>query len=210
MLRQIRHRKARSGAPLLALALLALPTVTGCAGGTPPPATVLALPTGAECAGAVPPSASAEASISALSWPRTLDHPSTPETHRRAVEGLFAITHLGQMLERTLDTSIKVQIDANPTIRPFESVMRKFMAKYLSLEGIREPISRLYMDRFSELEILQLTAFYRTPLGQRTLAELPKIMEEGSKIGMSLVKDHMNELKEMIRAQVERDGGKGI
>jgi uncharacterized protein len=48
----------------------------------------------------------------------------------------------------------------------------------------------------------QLTAFYRTPLGQRTLTEVPGIMEESSKIGMTMVQDHMGELMQMVREEL--------
>lgn len=205
MIEPISSRTARPGALLVALALAASPFVTGCAGAAS--STVVAMPAAADCAGGGANAASADASISALSWPKKLDHPSTPETQRRAVSGLFDVMHLQQVLEVALDNAIKVQMEANPKIRPLESVMRKFMAKYLSLEGVREPMTKLYVDRFSELEILQLTAFYHTTLGQRTLAELPKIMEEGSKIGLTLVKDHMAELQQMVREHLEQGGG---
>jgi uncharacterized protein len=173
----------------LALALLALPSATGCAASPSPPPTA-------------PPAGAAPAS-EASPWPQELDHPSTPETHRRAVYGLFDVMRLKTALESALDTSLRTQIEANPKLRPLEPVMRRFMQKYLSIEGIRDPLARLYMDRFSELEIVQLTAFYRTPLGQRTTTELPKLLEEGGKIGMRLVQDHMDELKDMIRQHIQ-------
>jgi hypothetical protein len=168
---------------IVALALLALPSATGCAGATPAPVA---------------------APVEAPPWPAALDHTSTPETHQRAVDDLFATLNMKQLMDVALDNAMKVQIEANPKIAPLEGVMRKFMAKYLSLEGIREPLSKLYMDRLSELELVQLAAFYRTPLGKRTLVELPKMLEEGSQIGMKRVQDHMQELKEMIQAELIR------
>jgi len=142
--------------------------------------------------------------VSAASpWPQELDHPSTPETHRRAVYELFDVIHLKSTLEQALDTSLRTQIEANPKLRPLESVMRRFMAKYLSIDGIRDPLASLYMDRFSELEIVQLTAFYRTPLGKRTIDEVPKLLEEGGRIGKAKVQEHMDELKDMIRQQLQ-------
>ncbi|MEO7593906.1 MAG: DUF2059 domain-containing protein [Byssovorax sp.] len=189
MLEHLRSGKARAGASLLALALFTLPAATGCAGGTPQPV-------------------SAETSTSAFAWPDKLDHASTPETQRSAVDGLFEVMHMQQVLDASLDAAMKAQLEGNPKIRPFEPVLRKFMAKYLSIEGLREPMTRLYVARFSELEIVQLTAFYRTPLGQRMLAEVPKIIEEGGKIGMNLVKEHMDELIDMVRQHVEQGGGR--
>lgn len=192
-----RTRAARA-ASLLALALVASSAATGCAGASSSPSTA------ADCANV----ASAQPSPSAgPPWPQALDHASTPETHRAAVDGLFEAMHLQQVLDIALDNAIKVQLEANPKIRQFEGVMRRFMGKYLSLKGVREPLTRLYVERFSELELVQLAAFYRTPLGERTLSELPKLLEEGGKIGLSLVQEHMDELKSMIRDEMMRSGG---
>jgi len=138
-------------------------------------------------------------------WPAQLGHASTPETHRQAVADLFIVLHMEEQLRSGMDLAMNNQMLANPNLRPFEAVMRKFMTKYLTLDAIREPMTRLYMDRFSELEIVQIANFYRTPLGQRSVAEVPKLMEEGSNFGRQLVQDHMGELQDMIREQIERD-----
>ena len=140
-------------------------------------------------------------------WPAQLDHVSTPETHRLAVYELLAVMHMQEQLSSTLDIFLNSQLEANPNIRPFEAVMRTFLMKYLSLDAIREPMATLYMARFSELDIVQITSFYRTPLGQRSVSEFPKMMEEGSKLGRRMVEEHMPELQQMILDQIQRDGG---
>lgn len=140
-------------------------------------------------------------------WPAQLDHVSTPDTHRRAVHELLEVMHIQEQLTSTLDIFLNSQLEANPNIRPFEAVMRTFLIKYLSLDALREPLATLYMQRFSELDLVQITAFYRTPLGQRSVSEIPKMMEEGSKLGRRMVEAHMPELQQMILDQIQRDGG---
>jgi uncharacterized protein len=166
----------------------------------------LAIATG--CASTAPTAVCPETQVAASLWPATLDHPSTPETQRAAVNRLFEVIQLQSELDHALDLNFKIQMEENPTIRPLESIMRKFLSKYLSLDGIREPLARLFMDRFSELELVQLTAFYKTPLGQRSLTELPKLTGEGSKIGMKKVQEHLKDLEEMVRQQIESGQGK--
>lgn len=139
-------------------------------------------------------------------WPQALDHASTPETHRRAVTDLIVAMEMEAQLRAAIDAAMKMQVQIKPELQQFEDVLRAFLGKYLSLEGVREPITQMYMARFSELELVQLAAFYRTPLGRRTLQELPKVMEEGQKIGMAQVQAHMGELVEMIREKMARDG----
>ena len=46
-----------------------------------------------------------------------------------------------------------------------------------------ETIIPLYEQRFSQKEIRDVIAFYRTPTGQKMLAELPGLMSDGMRIG---------------------------
>lgn len=149
-----------------------------------------------------PAPASPEASKGFQLWPVALDHPSTPETHRHAVEELFKVMHLDEMMDSTIETMLKVQLQTKPSIAQFEGVMRKFLKKYASLDGVREPLTQLYMDRFSELELLQVAAFYRTPLGERMRTEFPKIVEQAAEIGKNQVASHRHELEGMLRDQI--------
>lgn len=184
---------ARAMGLLGALPALVVLGLTGCAAATPV----------AECANVA---AVAEPVGNGSSWPETLDHASTPETHRRAVRELLDAMEMEDALNAALESSIKTQMEVRPQLRQFEPLMRKFMSKYLNVKAMEEPLTRLYVQRFSELELVQLTAFYRTPLGVRTRVELPKLIEEGGKIGQALVQEHMEELKELVRAQIEGRG----
>jgi hypothetical protein len=167
-----------------ALALCAtLPMLTGCGAGAKP---------------------AADPSNDAALGPKALDHASTPETHRKAVDELFAVMHLGEKMDSARESVLKVQMQANPKMAPFEDVMRQFLKKYVSLDGVREPLTRLYMDRFSELELLQIASFYKTPLGKRVDEEFPKLVEEGAKIGAQQVADHKPELEVMLHDAMKR------
>ncbi|MEZ4301699.1 MAG: DUF2059 domain-containing protein [Polyangiaceae bacterium] len=185
---------------LVSLALLSLPAITGCAASQP------AVQDCSACVQPAPTSAAAAAPKDSRPpiWPDQLDHASTPGSHRQAVYDLLESMNMEEVLQISLDQAIQMQMQINPDLARFEGVMRKFMGKYLSLEGLREPLTDLYVDRFSELEIVQLTAFYRTPLGQRTLVELPKLMEEGGKLGLKLVQDHMDELMQMLTDEMRK------
>ena len=146
-------------------------------------------------------------SNSANTLPASLDHTSTPATHRQAVDDLFEAMDMRGALDAARESSLKVQLETKPEIRQFESVMRAFLGRYVSLDAVREPLARLYMDRFSELELIQLAAFYRTPVGRRTLVEMPRLLDEGAQIGLKAVREHLPELQDMIQRHLQhRDG----
>lgn len=137
-------------------------------------------------------------------WPERLDHPTTPATHRQAVDELFVAMDVERTFAQAVESSMRIQIDANPVMREFAPVIREFLARYMGFGALRERIAGLYMERFSELEIRQLTAFYRTTLGVRALQELPALMQRGGEIGAAQVREHSAELQDMIRAHLER------
>jgi len=136
--------------------------------------------------------------------PSDLDHASTPETFRQAASDLFGAMDLAQVLATSIDVTLQQQLDQNPGLRPFEEVMREFLSRYMTLDAMGEPLIALYTDRFSELELRQMAWFYRTPVGQRSTAELPELMRRSVEIGIGLVEEHKGELEDAIRSFVRQ------
>ncbi len=139
-------------------------------------------------------------------WPAGLDHPSTPDTRRAAVDELFTVMHLAETFQQGLEQAVRTQLDAQPSLRPMEGVMRAFFARYMSFDAMRDGFARIYLDAFTELEVRQMTAFYRTPVGRRAVQEVPDLMRRGGQIGTEQVRAHQSELLEMVRAEMERRG----
>jgi len=139
-------------------------------------------------------------------WPEALAQPSTPESHRAAATELFAVLNMEATLAQAIETSLQSQVTANPALRELVPVMRDFLARYMSFESLREPLTQLYVDRFSELELRQLTAFYRTPMGARSLQELPTLMQRSAAIGAARVQENIGELQGMIQQFIRRRG----
>ncbi len=126
------------------------------------------------------------------------------KSHRQAVEELLQVTNMEKVLKTSIDTALEVQMRANPRLTPYRDVMRKFFEKYMSWSSLKEDFIKLYMNEFSEEEVKQLTAFYRTPIGKKTLEKLPQLMMQGSKIGTERVQSHLDELQKMIREADEK------
>jgi hypothetical protein len=80
----------------------------------------------------------------------------------------------------------------------------------IMLDGFKARISELsdaaaivYARNFSTEDLLALTAFYRTPLGQRLLQKLPTVTQEimlvGGKFGKSVAEDMQKRMIEELR-----------
>jgi uncharacterized protein len=120
-------------------------------------------------------------------------------SHRKAVLELFQQMDMAKVMNAGIDASLKAQIQANPGLARFEAKMRAFLAKYMSWESMRDDYTALYMKAFSEDELKQLIAFYKTPVGRKALHELPSLMQQGAQLGMDRVQAHMGELQAMLQ-----------
>lgn len=133
----------------------------------------------------------------------TADQPPPPDTHREAAMELLDVLHVERTVNDGIDLMLKAQLQANPSLRDFEDVMRTFLSKYMSWDAVRDDYARIYMSTFNEKEIKQLMEFYRTPLGQKLIGALPDIMKKGAELGQGKVADHLEELKALVEARAQ-------
>jgi hypothetical protein len=110
----------------------------------------------------------------------------------------------------------------------FEPVIKKMQAQGLPAEAIAEvreaadrffdqtlndpqmnvEVAKIYQNNFTAAEIEQLLAFYKTPLGRKTLETLPKVMTESSQVGQKLAVKHQAEFQKEMQGIMAKYAGK--
>jgi len=123
--------------------------------------------------------------------------------HVQAVEELLRTTKMDTLLDQTIDSVVKAQVAQNSDLAKVEGVMRQFMAKYMSWEALKPQMMALYMDTFTEQELREINAFYKTSTGQKTLTAMPGLFQKGMAIGQKAVQDHLPELQEAIQKKLK-------
>jgi uncharacterized protein len=111
---------------------------------------------------------------------------------------LITTMKLGENMTRTIDVMIKSQVTANPAMEPYEEVLRRFLAKYISMEYLGERFVAIYANEFTTDELHEIDRFYRTDVGRKAVEKLPMLMAKGAEIGQQAVRDHQAELTEAI------------
>ncbi len=124
-------------------------------------------------------------------------------THEQAALELMDAMHVERSLKEAMDIMVSAQVQADPTLRPYQIEVRGFFAKYFSWDELRNDYARLYAETFSEEDLRQLTAFYRTELGQKLIGAMPEIMQKGAEMGQAKLRDHAGELREMLQRRAE-------
>src|SRR5213078_1396182 len=148
----------------------------------------------AACGHAAPPPPNNQLAPGTIVWPSSLDHASTPATHREAAIRLLVESGTEAAMVAMQEIMLKQQIELHPIIKPYQDVLRKFLEKYASFAALQDDLAKLYIERFSELQLRQIIAFYQTPTGRLAVHELPKVIELAAVLGKTRVEQHMNEL----------------
>jgi uncharacterized protein len=60
---------------------------------------------------------------------------------------------------------------------------QQWFAKEIKWEEIKPKLVELYVKEFSESELTELHAFYKTPTGQKTIEKMPAVMQQSARVG---------------------------
>lgn len=123
---------------------------------------------------------------------------SADEAGLRAAEDLLEAMHLDTLLVESLDAVLAAQMQQQPALKQHEQAMRSFLSKHMSYASLKPDFLRIYADAFSVEELRELTTFYRTPVGEKTVRLMPQLMQQGSELGMRRVQENLHELEAMI------------
>lgn len=126
------------------------------------------------------------------------------ESHRKAAEeALRAID-----VESNVRTSVSIMVDSmlagNATLEPYRPVVVAWAQKYLTWEAIGPKLAEMYTDTFTEAELKEMTAFYKSPVGRKALASMPALVRRGGEIGSQIARDHEKELETMVAERTKQ------
>ena len=142
----------------------------------------------------------------------------TPE-FQAAIERLMEVTKMDQMteqmtamMEQQLPAMMEQQIAQLGGTADPEAVATGVA---LAMEVVRESdadgelmreILVIYAKYFSEDDILQMIAFYESPLGQKTIEVMPRLMQDAMLVSMRWSQSKMPELLERVKAHLKSEG----
>ncbi len=119
-------------------------------------------------------------------------------SHRKATEEMFKVMRMEEQLSSAIDQMLDLQTKANPALAKKKGVMRRFLAKHMSYNSLKDDLIKAYTESFTESEIKEITAFHRTPTVQKMLKQVPNLMRKGGEMGMKRVQENIGELKKTL------------
>jgi uncharacterized protein len=123
------------------------------------------------------------------------------DSHAKAATELLLTMHFEKQMSAGMEMMADVMIKQNAMLAPFRSVLLKWAAGFMTWDTFGSQVVAFYEATFTEAELRDLTAFYKTPTGQKALTEMPKLSRQMMELGSSVAKDHVQELEPLMRAR---------
>jgi hypothetical protein len=115
-------------------------------------------------------------------------------THRQAVEELMQVLSTANVVQgwrQRLDgnavdvinealagkTESQLNDAQRAAIEQFSEKARSSLDQALDWQRFRDPVARIYMENYSESEVRELLAFYRSPLGKKAMQQGPRVAD---------------------------------
>jgi hypothetical protein len=111
---------------------------------------------------------------------------------------------MDKAMNASIEQMMDIQLKQNPTLLPFRGVMAEFFRRYMSFDALKNDFAEVYGNAFTTQELEDITRFYMTPTGQKSIQLMPQLMSQGAEIGMAQVRRHMPQLQQMIQQEAER------
>ena len=129
-------------------------------------------------------------------WPLAVT--ADPETHRQAVDKLFELTDMQQKIAESVDTVLAMQLGQNPALREHRDLVRAWLEKTIGWEGLRDDVTDMYLQTFTEQELVEMNAFYASPTGRKVIRQLPELVQQRNRLAMQRRQDNIGDLQQTI------------
>ncbi|VUD64765.1 hypothetical protein TDB9533_03396 [Thalassocella blandensis] len=94
-----------------------------------------------------------------------------------------------EVMMQNMSTEMGVQPEEQPIFDEYYSKMTMVMREEISWKKMKPTVLEIYDKNFSEQEISDMLAFYKTETGQAILAKMPAVMQESMLMSQSLAQN---------------------
>jgi hypothetical protein len=119
-------------------------------------------------------------------------------THKQEVEKLFKLTQMEKKINESVDSVLQLQLRQNPQLAQYKEQMHDFFAKYLGWGALKNDLTEMYMQTFSEDELKKMNDFYISPIGQKVINSLPQLVQQRNQLAMQRMQQNIGELQAII------------
>ena len=119
--------------------------------------------------------------------------PQTTPRHQ-AAEKLLTMMKMEKLTTQSTTNMVDAMLGRLPPKAQNRDALHAFFKQYVGWAALKDDFIQIYAEAFSEKELHDLIAFYKTPTGQKAITVVPSLMQKGAQVGQSRVQQHLPEL----------------
>jgi hypothetical protein len=129
-----------------------------------------------------------------------------------AAKELVALKGANSMFDRlipgVIERAKETFVPTNPQlIAPLNQVAEQLRKEYAAKTvDITNEVAKVYAQHFTEAELKEILAFYKSPVGRKMLAEEPKAIEQSLKAAQDWAGKFSDVVMELFRVEMKKKG----
>jgi hypothetical protein len=123
---------------------------------------------------------------------------------------LLDLSGTATFMQQTFETGLKPSLDQMRAkgapaelVDAIHAEARNFFQENFNWDIMKPKLAKLYVDNYTEDELKDIIAFYKTPTGQKTLAKMPVLMQQSLVMSMAGVQANMPEFQRRISGLIQ-------
>lgn len=133
--------------------------------------------------------------------PRMAWSDEAESSHRKAARELIDVERTWRDPTAVAEPVLKVLIRQSPEMETDQEVILDWLKKNLTWEQLSVGLVDAYVQTFTEAELRQLTAFYKSPVGQKSLKQGPALNKAEAMAALDILIEHHAELDAIVEAE---------
>jgi hypothetical protein len=153
-----------------------------------------------------PPAAAAPAASAPAAAPKA--SPTAMLLAKELIDLKGAASAYDPLVNGVIEYHKNFYLQTNPTLqRDLNQVAQKLAGDLAPRKAeMQQELTRIYAAHFTEQELKEVLAFYKTPLGKKLIAEEPKALEESMKAADDWSRQFAVEVDAKFRAEMQKRG----
>ena len=125
-------------------------------------------------------------------------------SHRQAVEQLFELTSMQQKIDESVANVLALQISQNPGLKSHQDVVNEFLERHIGWGSLKDALTDMYMQEFTEQEVNDMNTFYSSPTGRKVIERLPVLVQMRNQLASQRLQENIGELRYEIDARIKK------
>lgn len=125
-------------------------------------------------------------------------------SHREAVEQIFELTAMQQKIDESVANVLVLQLAQSPDLQAHQDVVHEFLERHIGWTSLRDALTDMYVQEFSEQEVNDMNAFYSSATGQKVIKRLPLLVQKRNQLAAQRLQENIGELRYEIEGRIKK------